>query len=287
MKQKLNSLTKNRLKRSSFVHESKRLSRQYQDQLPSDVLPLNETHSPEPWVANQSNIKVYTTVPCLIPGEEQDDCVKKALTLAMIADRYPEEAWTHVYTDGSATNAVANGGAGIHVTFSDGETLDCSTPTGKHCTNYRAKAEALMQAASIVHGKDTNQVVFLSDALSVLQAYQSNKLPSLTEALQEVAHGRRVVLQWIPAHCGVQGNEQADRLAKLPLRMGAMVFPSMEIMPPPLPVELTGFPLVSLIFSYYSYSSTFLTSVLIFLSFSLSIQVFLFTIFFHYFQVSF
>jgi len=31
----------------------------------------------------------------------------------MINDQYPRKAWTHVYTDGSATRAVTNGGAGI------------------------------------------------------------------------------------------------------------------------------------------------------------------------------
>ena len=95
--------------------------------------------------------------------------VKRVLTLAMIAEKYPKEAWTHVYTDGSATNAVADGGAGITVKFSDGETTDSSCPTGKHCTDYRAETEALMQAAFIVQTSDNDfhQVVFLSDALSV------------------------------------------------------------------------------------------------------------------------
>jgi len=215
MKSKLDSLTKNRLKRSSFVHESKRLSRQYVEQLPKDILPLQATDLPRPWLADQPAIEVYITVPHLIP-DEQNDPVKRVLTLAMIAEKYPKEAWTHVYTDGSATNAVADGGAGITVKFSDGETTDSSCPTGKHCTNYRAETEALMQAASIVQTSDNDfhQVVFLSDALSVLQAFQNNKLPHLTEALQQVAHDRRVVLQWIPAHCGVPGNELADRLAK-------------------------------------------------------------------------
>ena len=53
----------------------------------------------------------------------------------------------------------------------------------------------------------------LSDALSVLQAYQNHKLPNLTKALR-VAATRRAVLKWIPAHCGILGNEQADILAK-------------------------------------------------------------------------
>ena len=78
-----------------------------------------------------------------------------------------------------------------------------------------AETEALIQAAFIVQASDHDckQVVFLSDALSVLQAYQNHKLPNLTKALQQVAATRRAVLQWIPAHCGILGNEQADILA--------------------------------------------------------------------------
>ncbi|GFS82429.1 hypothetical protein TNCV_1213051 [Trichonephila clavipes] len=29
-----------------------------------------------------------------------------------------------------------------------------------------------------------------------------------------LATGREVVLQWIPSHCGIHGNEQADKLAR-------------------------------------------------------------------------
>ena len=87
---------------------------------------------------------------------------------------------------------------------------------GKHCSNYHAETEALIQTASIVQASDHDckEVVFLSDALSILQAYQNHKLPNLAKALQQVAATRRAVLQWIPAHCGISGNEQADILAK-------------------------------------------------------------------------
>ena len=134
----------------------------------------------------------------------------------MIAERYPQEAWMHVFTDGPATNAVTNGGAGILVHFPGRQKASASMAVGKHCSNYHAETEALIQAASKVQASDHDwkQVVFLYDALSVLQAYQIHKLPNLTKALQQVAVTRNDVLQWIPAHCGMSGNEQADILAK-------------------------------------------------------------------------
>ena len=171
---------------------------------------------PEPWVTDISDIKVHTTVPSLSDGDTHDDTVKQSLTLAKIAERYPQKAWIHVFTDGSATNAVTNTGAGILAHFPGGQKVSASVAAGKHCSNYRAETEAIIQAAYIVQASDHDckQVVFLSDALSVLQAYQNHKLPNLTKALQQVETTRRAVLQWIPAHCGILGNEQADILAK-------------------------------------------------------------------------
>ena len=106
--------------------------------------------------------------------------------------------------------------AGILVHFPGGQKVSVSMAVGKHCSNYRAETEALIQAASIVQASDHDckQVIFLSDALSVLQAYQNHKLPNLTKALQQVAAIRRAVLQWTQAHCGISRNEQADILAK-------------------------------------------------------------------------
>ena len=57
-------------------------------------------------------------------------------------------------------------------------------------------------------------VVFLTDARSVLQALQSNKLQDLHVALYEICRYCTVKLQWIPSHCGIPGNESADKLAK-------------------------------------------------------------------------
>ena len=62
--------------------------------------------------------------------------------------------------------------------------------------------------------QNTTVFVFLTDALSVLQALTNNKLPYLAKALQLLSNNFWVALQWIPAQCGASGNEQADTLAK-------------------------------------------------------------------------
>ena len=61
-------------------------------------------------------------------------------------------------------------------------------------------------------------MVFLSDSLSALQSLQSTpaekRTRQLRESFENLASTSTVTLQWIPAHCGIKGNENADRLAK-------------------------------------------------------------------------
>ena len=135
----------------------------------------------------------------------------------MIVERYPEEARIHAYTDGSATGALTNGGAGVYVKLREGKVHSAGISAGKYCSNYMAEIQDLVQAASMVRdsGYKCQQVVFLSDALSVLEATAGDKLPRLAGSLHDVMQHRRVVLQWVPAHCGLPGNEKADELAKL------------------------------------------------------------------------
>ena len=57
-------------------------------------------------------------------------------------------------------------------------------------------------------------IVFLSDALSVLEATAGDKLPRLPKSLHGVGQHKRVALQWVPAHCSLPGNEKADDRAR-------------------------------------------------------------------------
>ena len=167
---------------------------------------------------------MFRTIVTSIAGVEkrgtQSDTQRKALALEHICSHYPQEDWTHVFTDGSATEATKDGGAGIFIRYRDGE-VELTVPTGKHSTNFRAEREALSEAATTVlqnSTRTTGQVVVFSDALSVLQALKNShnsELNPLTTALVALsAEMEKVVLQWVPAHCGIRGNEKADTLAK-------------------------------------------------------------------------
>ena len=66
-------------------------------------------------LGNGHNWHQGPTVPSLSGGDTKGDTVKQSLTLAMIAKRYPQGTWIHVFTDESATNIVTS---------------------GKHCSNH-------------------------------------------------------------------------------------------------------------------------------------------------------
>ena len=63
---------------------------------------------------------------------------------------------------------------------------------------------------------------FFSDSLSALQAIKHNSQSSREDVVKEIVvvchqlitRGTDIVLQWVPSHVGVPGNESADRAAK-------------------------------------------------------------------------
>ena len=114
---------------------------------------------------------------------------------------------------------MKNGGAGVYIKFPDGQEVKLSHPTGLHSTNYKAEVEAITTGVQhVLENPDTSShKVFLSDAKSALQAMESGNdknLNNLMLALSSLCENHTTVLQWIPAHCGIPGNEIADMLAK-------------------------------------------------------------------------
>ena len=88
------------------------------------------------------------------------------------------------------------------------------------CSNYRAEVLALLNAteAIISWEEKPKKAIFLTNSLSALQALMSGEPDTmqkkLTENISTLAQSTCVVLQWIPAHTGVRGNEMVDQLKK-------------------------------------------------------------------------
>ena len=118
---------------------------------------------------------------------------------------------------GSATDAVQDGGAGSLRYLPNGQTLEAALATEKSCTNYDTEVKAIEQGAqAVINQTDTNSedVVFLTDSRSVLDSLAGHDEHNLIRKLYSILEHRRVVLQWITAHCGIKDNEHADRLSK-------------------------------------------------------------------------
>ena len=99
----------------------------------------------------------------------------------------------------------------------NGQTLEAASATGKYCTDYDAAVKVLEQGAQVVIDlTDTNSedVVFLTDSWSVLDSLAGHGEHNLRRKLYNILEHRSVIIQWIPAHSGIKGNEHADRLAK-------------------------------------------------------------------------
>ena len=206
MRQRLSQPTKGRLKRESFIHQSRILERR-QDILDHDPkeIPPPPPPPPPPCLAVPAwSERTSTIIRCTIPGIGQKDSQsgpeRKSLTQEYLETNYSKESWTHGYTDGSAENAVRNGGAGVYIQYAGGKEDKISLATGLYSTNYKAEAEALKTAAAHIEVSThaSPSVVLLTDALSVLQALQSNRdteLNDLSAALASLCRRHAVTLQ--------------------------------------------------------------------------------------------
>ena len=147
MRKRLSQPTKGRLKRESFIHQSRILERRQEDILDHDPKEIPPCLAVPAWSERTSPI-----IRCTIPGVGQKDSQRgperKSLTQEYLQTNYPTEYWTLRYTDGSAENAVQNGGAGVYIQYVGGKEDKISLATGLYSANYKAEAEALKTAAA-------------------------------------------------------------------------------------------------------------------------------------------
>ncbi|KAJ6439194.1 cytochrome P450 [Purpureocillium lavendulum] len=135
-----------------------------------------------------------------------------------------EKAALHIYTDGSGINGQI-GAAAVCPTIQ--QTRSSYMGTEGISTVYAGELQGISLALDIAQhdraeGYRRSKVVIYTDNQAAIRpsakpkgksgAYLLKKIVSQTATLQE--HNLPIEIRWVPAHTGVQGNEDADRAAK-------------------------------------------------------------------------
>ncbi len=167
-----------------------------------------------PW-DSPNNLTVHEAVPG-ISSKADDAVTMREATLARIRDLNSSVV---IYTDGSASAGTSDGGAGVVVTCGDPAdpqiTQTIAVKGAPRTSSYEEEVCAMNAALDYVRTNcQEDHVTICTDSLSLCQA-----LVSLNEdvdpTLWRVSQCRSpIVVQWVPAHCGVPGNEAADQTAK-------------------------------------------------------------------------
>ena len=126
------------------------------------------------------------------------------------------------YTDGSKTTEGV--GSGLTIRASPGLeslNLEKSYHHNDQCTVFQAEVYAVGKAATFLNEKKVvgKNILINCDSQSAINAINStviktHTIEQTTRELNDLGRANKVLLRWIPAHKGHDGNEVADRLAK-------------------------------------------------------------------------
>ena len=129
-----------------------------------------------------------------------------------------------VYTDGSKMNEKVGAAAVINRHFQNGETIcrRLSKRLPDNSTIFAAEATAISLALNYYQhmGPVHHDVIVYSDSMSCLQAIEGEDIENpfichIMNLLWSLSDkGTRVRFCWVPSHCGIDGNERVDQLAK-------------------------------------------------------------------------
>ena len=212
-----------RIKQKSIMKVSSNLQTKFNiSQNREKELPLEEIPPP---FTNQQKAEINLEINSNLSKKTTDPTVLNFAGLDTIQN-FPED-WTHIYTDGSASNGTKNAGYGVRIEYPDKSCTELSNPCGVLCSNFDAEAKAVVIALQEIkenynsNNENCSNIVVFTDSKSVLQALENKKnlnhtIEKLKFTIDDIisTFSVQITLQWIPSHCDLPGNEAADRLAK-------------------------------------------------------------------------
>ncbi|XP_071152008.1 uncharacterized protein, partial [Mytilus edulis] len=173
---------------------------------------------PPPWIIGQA--KTSSNIKNSLSKKENPHIIKtKAL-------EYIDNAYKNhlkIYTDGSKDPASGKTGYAFLI---PSKLIASYKRTSDNLSVYTTEMTAIYQSLKWVFSNQQpgQKVVILTDSYSSIQSINNNasSRPDILEPIQILAcrlkqKNIEVTIEWIPAHVGILGNEQVDKLAKLAL----------------------------------------------------------------------
>ena len=178
----------------------------------------------EPWKATTLR---FDAVPLSKPKDQYTNEELKALTEQKL-DTIKAEIF--IWTDGSTNSSQERGGAGVYIQDKvTGESSRHSYPAGELCSSFGAEGVAMFRALEWIVKNTTRPVAICTDSLSVHAVLKNDDWRDAQEWVRKIKLISRqtsnVTIIWVPSHCGVDGNEEADRLADLGTKMDQSQIP--------------------------------------------------------------
>lgn len=150
--------------------------------------------------------------------EDKDDNKVKALAKL---SKYVNPDLT-VYTDGSAGSSKFMGGAASIITKNESVIMTIKKPAGKYCSSYQTEMVAIDSTMEWLTNNKTEwqNALIITDSKSSIDSIKNFKYNSKNNLLQaihkkfETIVDKQITFVWVPSHCGIPGNELADKAAE-------------------------------------------------------------------------